>query len=122
MKWFGFEREKNEPGLAVFVDHRMPFEAGKTWHMPYHVRTSFFAKTWQDGADIYRTWAEKQFWCQTHLEDRKDISRLLREPCLVVSSQLREEDLGDLSVKSETSFDWTTPPLRLCRLVFEPDQ
>jgi hypothetical protein len=59
VKWFGFEREKNEPGLAVFVDHRMPFEAGKTWHMPYHVRTSF---------------------------------------------------------------DWTIPPLRLCGLVFEPDQ
>lgn len=96
VKWFGFERAGNEAGLAFFVDHRMPFAAGQTWRMPYQVRVSSFAGSWQAGAEIYRTWAERQPWCRTRLKDRPDISPLLRQPCLVISSTLREENLREL--------------------------
>ncbi|NOY82849.1 MAG: hypothetical protein GXP31_17770 [Kiritimatiellaeota bacterium] len=96
VKWFGFEREKNETGLVFFVDHRMPFEPGKGWQMPYNVRTSFFAKTWQAGAELYRAWAAKQFWCKTPFRDRDDISPVLHAPCLAISSSLRSENLDVL--------------------------
>jgi len=96
VKWFGFEREKDEAGLAFFVDHRMPFEPGKAWRMSYRVNTSFFDKRWQNGVDLYRAWAVKQFWCKTRFEDRRDISPILRAPCLTISSSLRQENLDTL--------------------------
>jgi hypothetical protein len=96
VKWFGFERAANDTGLAFFAEHRMPFAAGQRWRMPYQVRVSSFAGSWQAGADIYRAWAARQFWCRTLLKDRSDISPLLRQPCLVISSNLREEDPEEL--------------------------
>jgi len=96
VKWFGFERAASDSGLAFFVEHRMPFAPGQRWRMPYQVRVSAFAGSWQAGAEIYRRWAERQFWCRTLLKDRTDISPLLRQPCLVISSNLREESLKEL--------------------------
>ncbi len=96
VKWFGFERQKNEAGLVFFVDHRMPLDPGKAWRMAYNVRTSFFAKTWQAGAGLYRAWAAKQFWCKTRFRDRTDISPILHAPCLAISSSLRSENFDVL--------------------------
>ncbi len=96
VKWFGFERKRNETGVVFFVEHRMPFAPGENWRMPYQVCISSFAGSWQAGAEIYRTWAERQFWCQTLLKDRTDISPLLHQPCLVISSNLRKENLEKL--------------------------
>jgi len=96
VKWFGFERSGAEKGLAFFVTHRMPLTPGEAWRMPYQVRVSFFSGSWQAGAEIYRAWAERQSWCRTPLRDRTDISPLLRQPCLVISSNLREENLEEL--------------------------
>lgn len=96
VKWFGFERAANEDGLVFFVNHRMPFAPGEAWRMPYQVCISSFSGTWQAGAEIYRAWAEQQFWCHTLLKDRVDLSPLLRQPSLVISSNLREENLEEL--------------------------
>ena len=38
--------------------------------MGYNVRTTFCDGSWWAAAERYRTWHNKQFWCETRLEDR----------------------------------------------------
>ena len=39
---------------------------------------------WQDAADLYRAWAEKQYWCRVRYEDRADVPSWMRDaPAMV---------------------------------------
>ena len=53
VKAFGFSN--HGPAAAFGVQHRMPYEPGRSWKMPYDTRVTFCGGTWQDAADVYRS-------------------------------------------------------------------
>jgi len=95
VKSFGFDSiSKNN--IAVKVQHRMPFQRGAAWEMPYRVRTAFCDGSWWSAADIYRDYQREQPWCARKFHERTDIPPLLHNPLLCISSQLTTESLDDL--------------------------
>jgi len=77
--------------LATFaIIHRMPYVPGE-WRCSYRSRLSFAGPTWQETADIYRSWAAGQPWCATKLKDRKDVPAFLHAPHFHSTVQLGKE-------------------------------
>jgi hypothetical protein len=93
VKSFGYMNSGVSSNFAV--RHYMPFD-NHIWQATYNTRVSLHGKEWQDGADIYREWAKDQFWCATPLRDRTDVSDLLHQSPLVISTQLNRETLSTL--------------------------
>lgn len=93
VKSFGYLNTGVSSNFAV--RHYMPFN-NHIWQASYHTRVSLHGKDWQDGADIYREWVKDQYWCATPLRDRTDVSGLLHQSPLVISTQLNRETLSAL--------------------------
>lgn len=102
VKSFGYITSGSNCNVAV--RHYIPFNSNK-WEMPYNSRMSLTGSEWQDGADIYREWAEKQYWSETYLRDRKDVPDLLHSPPLVISTQLNLENQSTLPARLKSWAD-----------------
>ncbi|MCX7819578.1 MAG: DUF6259 domain-containing protein [Kiritimatiellae bacterium] len=45
--------------------------------LPYPLWLGAFRGDWRDAADLYKTWAKRQFWCARPLVERKDVPKFL---------------------------------------------
>jgi hypothetical protein len=96
VKSFGYLNSGVSSNFAV--RHYMPFES-HIWQATYNTRVSLHGKEWQDGADIYKEWVKDQFWCATPLRKRTDVSDLLHQSPLVISTQLDREAFSTLPAR-----------------------
>jgi hypothetical protein len=76
-KSFGVSRR--EDALIFSYTHRFPEEKGKGWTMPYDFVLGTFSGDWHDAADIYKAWAQKQFWCARTIAQRDDVPAWVKE-------------------------------------------
>jgi hypothetical protein len=78
---------KRSGGFDVFHDFYLPDTIAAYWHSPYEVAIGVTRGTWQDSADIYKSWAVTQPWCAMTLAQREDVPEWLkRGPFFYVSS------------------------------------
>jgi hypothetical protein len=87
-----FGREYSKENSMFAVKHFMQYEAGKEQNLSYVSRIRFSGPEWQDAADIYKTWSDKQAWATTRLKYRKDTPEILRGPILSLTCDI---DLGE---------------------------
>ncbi len=111
-KSFGYLTGNGSANFAV--RHFLPLNYSN-WNATYATKITLHGKDWQDGAEVYRNWASKQFWCATKLKDRKDVSTLLHSPPLVISTQVDKENLNTLV---STLKDWATK--FECPVIYRP--
>jgi hypothetical protein len=71
---------------SIILSHKyfLPVEYQKEIELPYPVITGFSGGHWEDGAGIYREWAQKQKWCANTLSN-KDTPQWLKKPNLFIS-------------------------------------
>jgi hypothetical protein len=71
---------------SIILSHEyfLPVEFVKEVQLPYSVTTGVAGGRWEDGAGIYREWAQKQKWCANTISNR-DIPGWLKKPNLVVN-------------------------------------
>jgi len=100
-KSFYFAPEPKNEVMEYKIGHypsNMGFP-GEDYHMNYDVVVRPFNGDWYDAAQIYKSWASRQSWCQNGvLKDRKDIPSWFKETpiMLKVTSNKGAEDLPRL--------------------------
>lgn len=81
----GFQKTlsvSNSKGSLVFShEYLLPIEYRKEIELPYSVVTGFSGGRWEEGAIIYREWAQEQKWCASTLST-KDTPEWLKKPNL----------------------------------------
>jgi hypothetical protein len=50
--------------LRLSVRHLLEIRSGEGWSCPYNIRVGTFQGDWYDAADIYKSWARKQWWAK----------------------------------------------------------
>jgi hypothetical protein len=96
VKSFGYMTGGGSANFAV--RHFIPYTSN-LWQSSYSTKIFLHGKDWQDGADNYREWATKQYWCATPLKQRTDVSLLLHNPPLVISTQVDKENRSTLPAR-----------------------
>ena len=82
--------------IRLSQEYFLPIEFQKKIKLPYSVVTGFSGGRWEDGARIYRGWAEKQEWCANTLEN-KDTPDWLKKPVMFVRFGCREKGFESVS-------------------------
>ncbi len=88
-KSFGFG---NQETLRPVIQHIPPALAHAEWKTEYDTVLATFHGDWQTAADLYKSWAVHQSWCQQTLKKRVEsgeIPKWLTEPSLFYSYRLR---------------------------------
>jgi hypothetical protein len=62
---------RQDDALAFTWTHRFPAVPAEHMKVPYDVVWTTAGGSWQDGADVYRHWAEEQPWCRATLAQGK---------------------------------------------------
>ena len=84
----------NSRGSMVFShEYFLPIEYQSEVEMPYSVITDFSGGRWEDGAGIYRNWAEKQEWCKNTILER-DIPEWMKKPNLYVLFSYKSKEFS----------------------------
>jgi hypothetical protein len=70
---------------SIILSHEyfLPVEFVKEVQLPYSVTTGVAGGRWEDGAGIYREWAQKQKWCVNTIS-KKDTPGWLKKPNLFI--------------------------------------
>ncbi len=94
-----FSVEKRGSLLHLSVDHVPKFVPEREWSLAYDVAISTFrgvaesdSTTWEDAANLYRSWAVEQPWCRRTLAQRvsaDEVPKWLTEPSLFYAYSLR---------------------------------
>ena len=94
-----FSVRKQESALRLSVAHVPERVPAREWALPYDVAISTFrgasgadTTTWEDAANLYRSWAVEQPWCRRTLAQRVsagDVPKWLTEPSLFYAYSLR---------------------------------
>ena len=94
-----FSVQKRESALHLSVDHVPEFVSVREWSLSYDVAISTFrgvsgadSTTWEDAAELYRSWAVEQPWCRRTLAQRisaGDVPKWLTQPSLFYAYSLR---------------------------------
>jgi len=89
-------------GVELNVAHLLSRTPQRRWELPYDMALATFrgafgadSTTWEDAANLYRTWAVKQPWCRRTLAARVkagDVPKWLTEPSLFYSFSLRGQN------------------------------
>ena len=74
---------KRPEGMQLWHDYILPALVPTHWESPYDVALGVTAGMWQQTADRYKRWAERQPWCARRLADRDDVpDSWKRGPCI----------------------------------------
>lgn len=74
---------KRKNGYLLSHEYRLPEQPASQWRSPYEVALGVTAGAWQQTADLYKRWAERQPWCAKTLAQRNDIpAAWKRGPCI----------------------------------------
>jgi Domain of unknown function (DUF6259) len=87
VKHFGVTRVPD--GLDVSIEHNYDERAGLSFALPYDTVLGVFHGEWHSAADIYKRWAEKQYWCAKKRHERDDLPKWLNEPRPVLECECR---------------------------------
>ncbi len=66
--------------VTLSYGHFFPEEESQRFANDFPIRLAAFDGDWYDAADIYRTWAAKQKWCERKLEEREGYPEWYKEP------------------------------------------
>src|SRR5439155_13473177 len=78
-------------GLDVSIEHNYDERAGLSFDLPYDTVLGVFHGEWYSAADIYKRWAEKQYWCAKKRHERDDLPEWLNEPRPVLECECRAD-------------------------------
>lgn len=76
----------------IMIAHKPGFRPGEIAALPYDTIVGVFQGDWTAGADIYKAWARRQWWCEKKLAER-DIPQWMREGFAVF--QMSNYDVPD---------------------------
>ncbi len=74
--------------LDLSIEHNPDETPGKSFTLPYDIVFEPFRGSWQDAADVYRTWAVQQKWARRPIADRA-LPRYLTEGLPIVTFAMR---------------------------------
>lgn len=74
-----------ENNITFSQRYVLPFQYEKQVELPYKVATGCFGGRWEDGASVYRNWADKQIWTEKTISQRSTPS-WLKEPNLFINA------------------------------------
>jgi len=66
--------------MQIFIEHDFPETPGAVFRIPYDTIVGVFSGDWQDAADIYRSWAQGQWWtARGPLSTRTDMPQWFKD-------------------------------------------
>ena len=80
--------QRQGKALTLAVRHLFPSELSPAAEVPYEVVWSAAGGRWEDGAGLYRDWAERQPWCSRKVEEA-DVPAWLKQPVVFVNFSVR---------------------------------